>query len=281
MPGLLAFHAHPDDESLAMGGTLARYAAAGEQVVVVTATRGEVGEIHNHEDRESLRPRLGEIRTDELREACRILGVSRVEILGYRDSGMMGTPDNRHPDAFWGADFMEAVGRLVRHIRACRPEVMTAYDPYGGYGHPDHIQVHRVGTAAFFGAADVGRFPPQDGEEPWQPAKLYWSTWPRARTREVRRLMAETGQIPAEEAAREPDHGTRDEDITTWLDVRPWFDQKWEAVLAHHTQIAEDSWFRTLPEDLRREGFGRETFVRVFSRVDDDPEAPDLFDGLR
>jgi N-acetyl-1-D-myo-inositol-2-amino-2-deoxy-alpha-D-glucopyranoside deacetylase len=281
MPGLLSFHAHPDDESLAMGGTLARYAAAGEQVVVVTATRGEVGEIHNHADPDDLRPRLGEIRTEELHTACRILGVSHVELLGYRDSGMMGTEDNHHADSFWDADFMEAVGRLVRVIRRYRPDVMTAYDPYGGYGHPDHIQVHRVGTAAFFGAADVGRFPADDGEEAWQPAKLYWSTWPRARTREVRRVMAEAGQIPTEEAEREPAHGTRDEDITTWLDVRPWFDQKWEAVLAHHTQIAEDSWFRTLPDDVRREGFGRETFVRVFSRTDDPAETPDLFSGLR
>jgi mycothiol S-conjugate amidase len=159
--------------------------------------------------------------------------------------------------------------------------VVTAYDPFGGYGHPDHVQVHRVGTAAFFGAADVGRFPPAEGEEPWQPSKLYWATWPRERTRQARRLMAEMGRMDPEEAAREPDHGARDEDITTRLDVRPWFDRKWEAVLAHHTQIAADSWFRTLPEEARREGFGIETFMLAFSRVDAPAGEPDLFAGLR
>ena len=280
MSGLLAFHAHPDDESLAMGGTLARYADAGEHVVVVTATNGEVGEIHNHPDPESIRDRLGEVRTAELRQAAAILGVE-FEMLGYRDSGMMGTADNDHPDCFWRADFMEAVGRLVRAIRRHRPEVVTCYDPYGGYGHPDHIQVHRIGTAAFFGAADIGRFPPVDGEESWQPLKLYWSTWPRERSRQARKAMAAVGRLPAEEAEQEPDHGAREDDITTRLDIREWFDRKWQAVLAHDTQIADDSWFRTLPEEVRREGFGMETFMAVFSRVRGDPGSDDLFSGIR
>jgi N-acetyl-1-D-myo-inositol-2-amino-2-deoxy-alpha-D-glucopyranoside deacetylase len=281
VPGLLAFHAHPDDESLSMGGTLARYADAGEQVVVVTATRGEVGEIHNHDDPESLRPRLAEVREAELHAACSLLGVSKVEILGYRDSGMMGTADNDHPAAFWRADFMEAVARLVRVIRRYRPEVMTAYDPYGGYGHPDHIQVHRVGTAAFYGAADVGRFPPEEGEEPWQPAKLYWATWPRERTRRMRQMMAVTGAISQEEAGREPDSGTMDQHITTYLDVASWFDRKWAAVVAHRTQIGDGSWFLALPEEVRREGFSREAFILVSSRAAAPAEAPDLFAGLR
>ena len=115
----------------------------------------------------------------------------------------------------------------MRVIRRHRPEVITCYDPYGGYGHPDHIQVHRIGTAAFFGAADIGRFPPVDGEEPWQPLKLYWSTWPRERSRQARRAMAAIGRLPAEEAEQEPDHGAREDDITTRLDVREWFDRKW------------------------------------------------------
>ncbi len=264
-----------------MGGTLARYCDAGEQVVVVVATRGEAGEVHNHEDADGIGRRLGEVREQELRDAGRILGLSAVEFLGYRDSGMMGTEDNEHPGAFWRADFMEAVGRLVGIIRRHRPEVVTAYDPYGGYGHPDHIQVHRVGTAAFFGAADVGRFPSEGDGEPWQPSKLYWSTWPRERTRRTRRLMALTGDISPEEAEREPGAGTLDEHITTWLDVRPWFDRKWQAVLSHHTQIAEDSWPRTLPDDVRRQGFGEEAFILAFSRVAAPAGADDLFAGLR
>jgi N-acetyl-1-D-myo-inositol-2-amino-2-deoxy-alpha-D-glucopyranoside deacetylase len=279
MPGLLAFHAHPDDESLAMGGTLARYAAAGEQVVVVTATRGEAGEVSPGAD--PLPAGLGATREAELRRACQILGVSSVELLGFRDSGMMGTPDNLRPDAFWSADFMEAVGRLVRLIRRYRPEVMTAYDPYGGYGHPDHIQVHRVGTAAFFGGIDTGRFPLADGEEPWQPAKLYWSTWPRERTESVRRLQAASGDLPPEEAEREAGIGTLNRHITTFLDVRETFDLKWEAIVAHRSQIGPNSWLFGIPEEMRREGFGRETFILVSSGVDAPAATPDLFAGLR
>jgi len=264
-----------------MGGTLARYAAAGEHVVIVTATGGEVGEIHNHDDAEAMQSRLGDLRRAELHAAGEILGVSAVELLGYRDSGMMGTADNEHPGCFWQTDFMEAVGRLVRLIRRHRPEVVTAYDPFGGYGHPDHIQVHRVGTAAFFGAGDIGRFPPGDDEEPWEPSKLYWSTWPRERVRRVRRMMALTGDITPEEAEREPGAGTLDQHITTWVDVREWFDRKWEAVLAHHTQIAADSWIRTLDDEVRRDGFGREAFILAFSRVAAPADAPDLLAGLR
>jgi len=281
VPGLLAFHAHPDDESLSMGGTLARYAAAGEQVVVVAATRGEVGEILNHDDPESLRESLGDIREAETRAACAILAVTAVEWLGYRDSGMAGSAENEDPGAFCRAGFMEAVGRLVRLVRRYRPEVMTAYDAFGGYGHPDHIQVHRVGTAAFFGAADVGRFPLEEGEEPWQPSKLYWVTWPRERTRQRRRLAAEAGEIPAEEAEIEPDTGTMEEHISTFVDVAPWFDQKWAAILAHRTQIAETGWLLSIPEDVRRRAFSREAFIRAFSLVESPAEAPDLFAGLR
>jgi len=264
-----------------MGGVLAKYSAAGEHVVVVTATGGEVATIYNHDDPESLRPRLREIREAELRAACDILGVSALEFLGYRDSGMATSEHNAHPECFWRANFHEAVGRLVRIIRAHRPEVVTAYDPFGGYGHPDHIQVHRVGTAAFFAAADIGRFPAEEFGKPWEPLRLFWATWPRERSRRRRQEMVDAGLLDPEEAEREPEHGTRTEDITTWIDVREEFDTKWKAVLAHHTQIAEDSWFRTMPEELRREAFSRETFVRVFSRVDGPVDAPDLFAGLR
>jgi len=264
-----------------MGGTLARYADAGEQVVVVTATRGEVGEIHNHDEPESLRPRLGEVREAELRAACSVLGVSQVEVLGYRDSGMAGTSDNDHPGAFCRADYLEAAERLVRLIRRHRPEVVTAYDPFGGYGHPDHVQVHRVGTAAFLGAPDTGRFPLVSGEEPWRPAKLYWSTWPRERTRTRQRALAEAGQIPREAAEREPSTGMPEENITTYLDVTPWFERKWAAIMAHRTQMAEAFWVMSLPEESRRDTFAREAFILVVSRVEATAEVPDLFAGLR
>lgn len=264
-----------------MGGTLARYADAGEETTVVTATRGEAGEIHNYDAPDALRDRLGEIREAELRASCAVLGVTRVELLGYRDSGMAGTEDNGHPEAFSRADYLEAAGRLVRLIRRYRPEVVTAYDPFGGYGHPDHVQVHRVGTAAFLGAADVGRFPLGRDEEPWQPAKLYWSTWPRERTRTRLRALADAGQIPREEAEREPRTGMPDIHITTLLDVGPWFDRKWAAIIAHRTQMAEDSWLLTLPEDARRAAFGREAFILAVCRAGAPADVPDLFAGLR
>jgi N-acetyl-1-D-myo-inositol-2-amino-2-deoxy-alpha-D-glucopyranoside deacetylase len=281
MPGLLAFHAHPDDESISMGGAMTALAAAGEQVVVVTATRGEVGQIYNRDDAEEIRPVLGDVREQELADACDILGITGYELLGYRDSGMMGTEENDHPGCFWRSDFMEAVGRAVRHVRSYTPEVITAYDPYGGYGHPDHINTHRVGTAAFFGATDVGRFPADEYGDPWQPSKLYWSTWPRSRARLARQRAVAAGEITPEEAAREPEFGTPDEHITTWVDVREHVETKFAAILAHHTQIAPDSWFRTLPDELRVEGFGRETFVRIVSRVTAPEGETDLFAGLR
>jgi len=280
MAGLLAFHAHPDDESISMGGTLAEYAERGTPVTVVTATRGEAGEIHNRTDAERVRHHLGEIREAEERAACAILGVDDVVFLGYRDSGMMGTGDNANPSAFWNADFMEGVGRLVRVIRARRPDVLTAYDPYGGYGHPDHIQTHRIGTAAFFGAADPGRFPPVDGEEPWQPARLYWTTWSRERIRRVRRRVAQDHGVaePADEP--EPSSGTLPAHITTRRDVRPWAARKHAALLSHATQFAADSWVRTVTDDQLAAFLGEEVFVRVFTTADADPADPDLFAGL-
>ena len=149
MSGLLAFHAHPDDEVSSTGSTLARYADQGEQVVVVTATDGVEGEIHNYDDIDAIRPRLAEVRAEEIAAALEVLGVKLHEFLGYRDSGMMGTEANGHPESFWQADLFAATARLVRLIRRHQPEVMVIYDPFGGYGHPDHIQVHRVGLAAF------------------------------------------------------------------------------------------------------------------------------------
>jgi N-acetyl-1-D-myo-inositol-2-amino-2-deoxy-alpha-D-glucopyranoside deacetylase len=281
MPGLLAFHAHPDDESLAMGGTLASYTAAGEQVVVVTATRGEVGEVHNYDNPEEVAARLGEVRSEEMAVAMRALGVAHHHFLGYRDSGMIGTEDNAHENSFWQADFMEATGRLVHLIRKYRPEVVTAYDPYGGYGHPDHIQVHRVGTAAFFGAADVGRFPVEDGEEPWAASKLYWATFPRSAVVKMRSRAIATGVMTEEEARGEPDAGWLDDDITLWMPIRDQAEAKQAAVLAHHSQIPADSWFRTL-RGSELDGFlSRESFVKVFSRVDTPVDEADLFAGLR
>lgn len=263
-----------------MGGTLARYAAAHVPVVVVHGTRGEEGEIHNHDDPDSMRATLGEIRSLEVAAALDALGVTDHHFLEYRDSGMMGEASNHHVDSFWQADFMEATGRLVRLIRRYQPDVVTAYDPYGGYGHPDHIQVHRVGTAAFFGAGDIGRFPLVEGEKPWDAKKLYWATFPRSGVKRMMELRLAAGEISAEEAAVEPGAGSRDEDITTWVDVADFAVAKEKAVLAHRTQIPEDSWFRTMPDEMKDGFFSREPLTLAFTRVPTDPAATDLFDGI-
>jgi len=279
MSGLLAFHAHPDDESISAGGTLASLAAGATPVTVVTATRGEVGEIHNRDDADEVRDQLGEIRTAELRAALQVLGVGEPVFLGYRDSGMMGTPENDHPDAFWRADFSEAVGRLVKIIRERHPDVITAYDPFGGYGHPDHIQVHRIGTAAYWAAADLGRYPAATHGEPWLPSKLYWTTWSRERMVKVRREM--TPDLGADEEVEEPGAGSLASLITTTIDVIDWFEQKHEALLCHDTQFAADSWVRSLPPEMLRRLLGSESLTLVNSTVDCDPADPDLFAGIK
>lgn len=282
MPGLLSFHAHPDDEVIGTGGVLARYSRLGEQVVVVTATDGAEGEIHNYDDSDSLKPQLAEMRAQEIAVALAVLGVKHHEFLGYRDSGMMGTEANDHPDAFWRADFTEATKRLVGLIRKYQPEVMTIYDPFGGYGHPDHINVHRVGIAAFFGARDLGWFPLEEDQEYWAPAKLYWTTWGRERSRKLMKYWAEEGEeTEEEEYLWRSRRGFPDEEISATIDVSEFVSLKTEALQAHRTQIPQDWILFRVPEEERNEVYGTETFVRVFSSVESALPESDLFSGLR
>lgn len=279
MPGLLAFHAHPDDEVTSTGGTLARYAAAGEQVVVVTATDGAEGEVHNYEDHEAIKARLAEVRAEELAAALEALGVEHSEFLGYRDSGMMGDPANDHPDCFWQASFTEATERLVRIIRRYQPEVMVIYDPYGGYGHPDHINVHRVGIAAYSAARDLARYPLEDGEEEWRPRALFWNVWPRSRVAARAKARFDAGHITAEEYEVQRRGGYPDEDVDVWLDVAAHWEQKVAGWRAHRTQIPEE-WFSgwASEDDDPAEAFGVEAYVRVAGPPG---STDDLFGGLR
>ncbi|MFO7292244.1 MAG: PIG-L family deacetylase [Actinomycetes bacterium] len=278
MPGLLSFHAHPDDEVIQAGGVLAATAAAGRPTMVVTATDGAEGEVHNYDDPEAIKPRLAEVRAEEMAAAMSILGVEQHVFLGYRDSGMMGADSNFHPDCFWQADFDDAVGRLVSIIRRFRPEVMTIYDPYGGYGHPDHIQVHRVGLAAFWAAADLARYPLQEGEEPWLVPKLYWSAWPRSRRRRFAEMQLEAGEITEEQFEQAANSGVPDE-LLTLVDTREWIDTKLKALRAHRSQIPEDWFMLRVDEDMRDEVVGLEAFYRVHSSVDVVDDG-DLFAGL-
>ncbi|MFN2488009.1 MAG: PIG-L family deacetylase [Acidimicrobiia bacterium] len=281
MAGLLSFHAHPDDEVISTGGVLARYARLGEQVVVVTATDGAEGEIHNYEDPDSLKSQLAEIRAGEIRAALDELGVKHHEFLGYRDSGMMGTEANSHPHAFWQAELFEATRRLVRLIRRHQPEVMTVYDPFGGYGHPDHIQVHRVGTAAFFGCRDLGWFPLEEAEEYWAPSKLYWNAWSRSRTQAIAQYWDEPENPEDNEEDWWANRGIPDEEISTVIDVSEEVSLKESALRAHRSQIPADWFLLRIPEEGRARVMGYESFQRIFSTVPSPLPEDDLFAGLR
>jgi LmbE family N-acetylglucosaminyl deacetylase len=255
---------------------LARYAAQGVRTVVVTCTGGELGEIA-HPSLASPE-NLGEVRRQELHEACSILGVSQLHMLGYRDSGMAGLPENRAPGSFHGADLDEAMARLVKIIRHERPHILITYDEDGFYGHPDHIQANRVTVAAWEAAGNPARYPEQD-LEPWTPLKLYYSTVPRSRWGQFpERLRAAGIELPGSDEER--NWGTPDELVTTTVDAARWVEKKRRALMAHRTQMGADVIFSKLPAWLFHELFGTESFVRVASRVESPEREDDLLAGL-
>jgi mycothiol conjugate amidase Mca len=279
---LLAVHAHPDDECIGTGGVLARYAAEGARTLLVTCTDGAVGEIS---DPALATPEnLVEVRARELDESVRILRVSRLVKLGYRDSGMAGTADNAHPASFQQAALDGAVERVVRIIREERPQVVVTYDERGGYGHPDHIKAHQVAVAAFEAAGDNTRFASAGGA--WAPSKLYYSVIPRSAFRRFAERLRSAGiDVPfqrqaqaAEAAGEDPPFGVADEQVTTTVDVSAYVATKQAALAAHRTQMGPDQFFMRLPPELFAEVFGRETFQRVVG-PGNNPET-DLFAAL-
>jgi len=294
---LMVVHAHPDDECIGTGGALARYSAEGVRTVLVTATLGDEGEIHAPElVEEEARPRLSTIRAEELRRAVAILGVSELELLGYRDSGMIDTPANAHPDNFHNADFEEAVGRVVRLIRHYRPQVVVTYNEDGGYGHPDHLQCHRVTAVAYDAAGDPARFP--EAGAAWSPSKFYATAWSRELWQDLREEMKERG-IPFGEERRdeEPDEAERvvtgdeqgaaedeewgqpEESITTFIDTSPYWATAREALRQHRTQPLE--FFLKLPDDLAAKVYARDFFILLRGTVEIERPEDDLFAGLR
>jgi LmbE family N-acetylglucosaminyl deacetylase len=243
---LVTFHAHPDDEAIATGGVMAKAAAQGHRVVLVVATRGEHGEVADG----FLRPdeELWQRRVEETHAAAKILGVARVAFLGYVDSGMMGTPENDAPEAFWQADVEEAAGRLAAILTEESADVLTVYDENGVYGHPDHIQVHRVGVRA--------------GELAGTP-RVYMNTVNKDFVRRSVREAQERGvQMPGDLDPEDFDLGVPGHRITTTVDVRPWVHVKRAAMAAHASQISETSFFLAMPLDQFEQGFGQEWFIR-------------------
>ncbi len=243
---LVAFHAHPDDEVITTGGVMARAAADGRRVVLVIATGGELGEVPDGflDDGEELATR----RAIEVARAGELLGVARIEFLGYGDSGMDGEPTNSAPGAFAAASIDEAAPRLAAILREEDAEVLTIYDEHGNYGHPDHIQVHRVGARA--------------GELAGTP-RVYEATLNRDRMIEL--MRARLDEMSGMEDAPNPDEftmGMPASAITTTVDVTDFVDTKRAALQAHASQIPDDSFFLQLPPDAFREVFGYEWFIR-------------------
>jgi len=309
---LLLVHAHPDDESIGTGATMAKYAADGAQVTLVTCTLGELGEIIPPglaalaADRDD---QLGGYRIGELNAACQALGVTDHRFLGgpgrWRDSGMMGTPGNDDPRSFWQADVEEAARALAAVIRAVRPQVMVTYDDDGCYGHPDHIQAHRVAWRAFQLAADkdagaavtIGDSGCGPAAPPWQVSKFYASTTPQSfLDEEIAMLRASAaGGAGAAGAQRLPAgftlpasaadlvYGVPDEQVTTEIDASAKLDAKLDAMRAHATQITVDGVFFALSNTVAQLASGVEYYALLAG-----PRGPDgrrgreddLFAGL-
>ena len=309
LPTLMTVHAHPDDETIGTGGTMAKAVAEGRRVILVTCTRGEMGEIVVPDmDTPDNHRRLGEIRAEELERAMGHLGVTEWENLGYHDSDMMGRPGNVDPRCFWQADLDEAAGRLVWLIRRYQPDVVTTYNDFGGYGHPDHIRTHDVAVRAFDRAGDPAWYPSQlapehggtgpaldaGGLAPWTPSKLYEQAIPASVRAAMREAMEAQGKpsfwAPPDDATPEQLAEFEaqmarmlvpDEAITTWVDIggEP-VAQKWAAIQEHVTQIAMDSTFMTFGQDGWREHWSKEAYIVRRSTVPIERPESDLFAGL-
>jgi N-acetyl-1-D-myo-inositol-2-amino-2-deoxy-alpha-D-glucopyranoside deacetylase len=273
---LLLVHAHPDDESINNGATMARYATEGARVTLVTCTLGELGEVIPPGLRHLTGAALAEHRRGELTAALRALGVEDSRLLGgagrYRDSGMMGLPDNDDPACFWRADVDEAARHLVEVILEVRPQVLITYDENGGYGHPDHIQAHRVAMRAVELAADAG----------WRIPKVYWNRVPRAVGEQAfAQLHADLPVLPFAKAAVLDDVPgvVDDERITTEIDGAAYAAAKSAAMAAHATQIDVSGAYFALSNELAQPLFTSEYYELVSGEHGQTRET-DLFSGI-
>ena len=256
---MLLVHAHPDDETINNGSTMALYAALGAQVTLVTCTRGEEGEVlvpdlahlaaHATDS-------LGDHRVEELAVAMKALGVSDHRFLGdgfikYRDSGMMGTEPNNRADVFWNADFDQATNHLIRVIDEVKPHVLITYDEFGGYGHPDHIQAHRVAMSAAEKSA-------------WNIQKIYWNVMPKSVIQEGIDAMKQVGSdfFGAEKAEDLP-FAKDDSFVHALVDGNEYVEQKMDAMRAHATQIEVDGPFFALSNNLGLQVWGYEYYTLV------------------
>ena len=247
---LMAIFAHPDDEAFGSGGTLARYSAAGDRVVLVCATRGESGKVTD--------PELGRVddvgalREQELADACVALGIEEHVLLGYHDSGRQDRTRHDDPKALMNVDELELERALLPQLERYRPDVVLTFDPHGIYGHVDHLKIHRAASAAFWSAGKVQEPPPQ---------RLFYTAMSSER---MRRMQAARERGPLQ--GLDPDvYGVRDQDFAAVIDVHPWIERKRAAIRAHRSQVGPNSSFAGALEgpaaELWREMFARETFT--------------------
>jgi mycothiol S-conjugate amidase len=282
---VLTVHAHPDDEASKGAGSIAKLHAEGVKTVLVCCTGGEEGDILNPAmESDEIRANLHEVRMQELADSVRIIGYEHLVLLGYRDSGMPDSDANKNPASFAQAPLDEAVGRLVAAIREHRPQVIVTYDEeQSRYPHPDHLRVHEISVIAFDAAADPDQY--TDLGEPWQPLKLYYSSWSWKRMWAMHERMVELGlDSPMdaervkwiEEAMKEPDKTTTSVDISGFANVRN------DALLAHRTQVDPNNkmWFG-LPDDEQLEIHPYDEYVLARSLVDTSIPEDDLFAGVR
>ena len=279
---LLLVHAHPDDESISNGVTMAKYVAQGAQVTLVTCTRGEEGEVlvpelshlaAAHDDD------LGAHRILELENAMKVIGVKDHRFLGnYRDSGMMGTDPNNRPECFWQADLDEAALKLVNIIREVKPQVLITYDEFGGYGHPDHIKAHRVAMRASELAAD----PNVGTGAAWEIPNIYWNTMPRSVIEAAMKKLAEKGEsFFGTNNIDELPFVKPDELTHAVIDGVEFVDKKLAALAEHKTQLSMDAPFFALSDDLGKNIWGYEYYTQVkgvrSANVNEKGLAVDLF----
>jgi LmbE family N-acetylglucosaminyl deacetylase len=278
---LLAIFAHPDDESFGPGGALARYARQGVEVHVCIVTDGAAGAHSPKVERPGDVPELSDIRQQELERACQVLGV-RLRTLGYRDSGMEGAPDNRHPASLYQADLDEVARDLVSVISLVRPHVVITHDPTGGYFHPDHVRVNHAVRRAWARTGDAEAYPllRAEGFDPWQPERLYYTVIPRSALKWLLRFLrllrrdprnfGHNGDIDLTQV------GVPDEQIHVRLDVGPYFAVKERAAAWHRSQGGGA--MRALPAFVQRRLLRYEHFVQA-RPAGAEPHG-DLFEGL-
>jgi len=281
---LMAVHAHPDDESSKGAATMARYAAEGVEVLVVTCTGGERGDVLNpklQNDPEVERDLPG-LRRREMAAAAAALGVQQ-RWLGFVDSGLPeGDPLPPLPPGCFALEPLErAAEALVRVVREFRPHVMTTYNEEGGYPHPDHIMCHKVSVAAFEAAGDAARYP--NAGEPWEPLKLYYDHgFSRSRVRTVHEaLLAQQHESPFAPWLERWSEDEPEREVTTRIECADYFGQRDRALLAHATQIDPDGFFFAVPRDLERSVWSVEEFELAQSRVPTELPEDDLFAGVR